>query len=218
MSRRGAEFGDEYAISESEYHGDDEASSSDSSDDGNQVLMVPDKTSITGISGDAAKFILISPQDLPPDLTHASAHFVKDGDFGEVQVELVKINPRNLIGFFPSSLTPGEFRVRVTSSDGSFLGIAFFSCWDNTSETLERLRHEAPLQSVLHEICVQNVESLRVLYDDATPALCRVNEQEPGDTCDGPEIGPDDPQQDAPSVGESLNVDQHPSTDKTGRS
>ena len=26
----------EYAISESEYHGDDEASSSDSSDDGNQ--------------------------------------------------------------------------------------------------------------------------------------------------------------------------------------
>ena len=49
-------------------------------------------------------------------------------------------------------------------------------------------------------------------------ALCRVNEQEPGDTRDRPEIGPDDPQRDVPSVGESLNVDQHPSTDKTGRS
>ena len=48
--------------------------------------------------------------------------------------------------------------------------------------------------------------------------LCRVNEQKPGDTCDRPEIGPDDPQPDALSVGESLNIDQPPSTDKTGRS
>lgn len=55
----------------------------------------------------------------------------------------------------------------------------------------------------------------------STPSsfLCRVNEQEPDDTCrDRPEIEPDDPQQDPLSVGESLQFDQHPSAEKTGRS
>ena len=70
-----------------------------------------------------------------------------------------------------ASLTPGEFRVTVTSSDGRCLGRAFFSCWDNISETLERLRNNIGLQRYFHDLCVQNVESLRVLYDDATPGM-----------------------------------------------
>lgn len=70
-----------------------------------------------------------------------------------------------------ASLTPGKFRVRVTSSDGRCLGRAFFSCWDNTPETLERLRHDPNLQSNFLGLCIQSIQLLPVLYDVATPGM-----------------------------------------------
>lgn len=134
------------------------------------VMMIPNNISIQGISGGTAEFILIFNQEEDlKDLKHPSAHFVKDGNSGEMHVELVEINPHNLMGVFPSSLTPGKFRVRVTSSDGSFLGIAFFSCWDNTSKTLEQLKRNRNLQSIFLQYCIQNIGVLPVPYDVAAP-------------------------------------------------
>lgn len=134
------------------------------------VMMIPNNISIQEISGDSEEFILIFDQEeVLQDLEHTSAHFVKDGNSGEMHVELVKRNPHNLIGIFPSSLTPGKFRVRVTSSDGSFLGIAFFSCWDNTSKTLEQLKRNRNLQSIFLQYCIQNIGVLPVPYDVAAP-------------------------------------------------
>ena len=70
-----------------------------------------------------------------------------------------------------ASLTPGKFRVRVTSSDGGCLGRAFFNCWDNTPETMERLRHDPNLQSNFLGLCIQSIQLLPVLYDVATPGM-----------------------------------------------
>ena len=70
-----------------------------------------------------------------------------------------------------ASLTPGKFRVRVTSSDGSFLGIAFFSCWDNTSKTLGQLKRDPNLQSSFLRHCIQNIGVLPVPYDVAAPSM-----------------------------------------------
>lgn len=85
-------------------------------------------------------------------------------------MELFKLTPCNLIGIFPSSLTSGKFRVTVTSSDGSFLGIAFFSCWDNTSKTLGQLKRDPNLQGIFLQQCIQNIGALPVSYDVAAPA------------------------------------------------
>ena len=73
-----------------------------------------------------------------------------------------------------ASLTPGKFRVRVTSSDGRCLGRAFFSCWDNTPETLERLRHDPNLQSNFLGLCIQNIELLPFLYDVEMLLWCSI--------------------------------------------
>ena len=69
-----------------------------------------------------------------------------------------------------ASLTSGKFRVTVTSSDGSFLGIAFFSCWDNTSKTLGQLKRDPNLQGIFLQQCIQNIGALPVSYDVAAPA------------------------------------------------
>ena len=79
-----------------------------------------------------------------------------------------------------ASLTPGKFRVTVTSSDGSFLGIASFSCWDNTTKTLEQLKRDPNLQNIFLQHCIQNFGLLPVYDDVAAPGMllyfnCNVN-------------------------------------------
>lgn len=70
-----------------------------------------------------------------------------------------------------ASLAPGKVEVRVTSPAGDYLGETWFTCLDETLDTLKRLEDDADLQRLFLTFWTQHNESLPGLSNVATPRM-----------------------------------------------